>query len=180
LIRFQLHHNAIKEATMWQPDTTSDLESFAPDRSVRFLLGSIGATAAAMTGAIAAASGAVSIDVSPAFSVWPMAAVGALLVAIGIAVRKPIVAGARSMNSQSVLAVSGVAVALLLSFVFVNRVTEALSPSSVETETATFAYQNNEHTMKSSANSRAELLSCEDDGTGKHITAVWVSHPHDI
>jgi uncharacterized membrane protein YedE/YeeE len=167
---------------MWQPDTTNDLESFAPDRSVRLLLGSIGATAAAMTGVIAAASGAVSIDASPPVSAWPMAAAGAVLVAIafGVAARKPIVSGARSMNGQSVLALSGVAVALLLSFVFVNRVTEALSPTPVETETATTAYQNNEHPMKSSTNSRAELLSCEDDGTGKTITAIRVSHPHDI
>ena len=167
---------------MWQPDTTSDPDSFAPDRSVRLLLSSIGATAAVMTGVVAAASGAVSIDASPAVSVWPMAAAGAVLaaIAIGVAARKPIVAGARSMNSQTVLAMSGVAVALLLSFVFVNRVTEALSPSPVETETATSAYQNYEHTMKNSANSRVELLSCEDDGTGKNITAVRVSHPNDI
>jgi len=170
---------------MWQPDTTSDLDSFASDRSVRLLLGSIGATAAAMTGVIAAASGAVSIDASPPVSAWPMAAAGAVLaaIAIGIAARKPIVVGARSMNSQSVLAMSGVAVALLLSFVFVNRVTDALSPSPVETETATSAYQknqNDEHPMKSSANSRAELLSCGEDGAGENITAVWVSYPHDI
>jgi hypothetical protein len=167
---------------MWQPDTTNDLESFAPDRPVRLLLGSIGATAAAMTGVIAAASGAINIDASLPASNWTMTAAGAVLaaIAIGVAARKPIVASARSLNSQSVLAMSGVAVALLLSFVFVNRVTEALSPSPVETETVTSAYQNNEHPMKNSANSRAELLSCEDDGTGKNITAVRVSHPNDI
>jgi hypothetical protein len=169
---------------MWQPDTTNNLESFAPDRPVRLLLGSIGATAAAMTGVIAAASGAVRIDASPPVSAWPMAAAGAVLavIAIGIAARKPIVANARSLNGQTVLTMSGVAVALLLSFVFVNRVTEALSPSPVETETATSAYQNNEHTMKNSAysRSRAELLSCEDDGTGENITAAWVSHSRNI
>ena len=167
---------------MWQPDTTNDLESFAPDQSVRLLLGSIGATAAAMTGVIAAASGAVSIDASPPVSAWPMTAAGALLaaIAIGVAARKPIASGARSLNGQSVLAMSGVVAAPLLSFVFVNRVTEALSPSSVETETVTSVAQNNEHQMKSSTNSRAELLSCEDDESGKNIAAVWVGHPHDI
>jgi hypothetical protein len=168
---------------VWQPDTTSDFDSFAPNRSVWLLLGSIGATAAAMTGVIAAASGAVSIDASPLASVWPVAAAGVVLaaIAIGVAARKPMAAAsARSMNGQNVLAMSGVAVALLLSFVFVNRVTEALSPSSVETETATSAYQHNEHPVKSSANSRAELLFCEEDGTGENITAVWMSHPNDI
>jgi hypothetical protein len=135
-----------------------------------------------MTGVVAAASGAVSIDASPAVSVWPMAVAGVALavIAIAVAVHKPIVSGARSLNGQSVLAMSGVAVALLLSFVFVNRVTEALSPSPVVTETVTSASQNNEHQMKSSANTRGTLLSCERDGTGENITAVWVSHPHDI
>ena len=167
---------------MWQPDTTSDPDSFAPARSVRLLLGSIGATAAAMTSVIVSASGAVSIDASPPVSAWPMAAAGAVLAAIAIAVaaREPIAASARSLNGQNMLAMSGVAVALLLSFVFVNRVTEALSPSPVETETATSAYQNDEHPMKNSASSRAEWLSCAEDGASENITAVWVSNPHDI
>jgi uncharacterized membrane protein YedE/YeeE len=167
---------------MWQPDTTNDLDYVAPDRSVRLLLGSIGATASAMTGVIAAASGAIRIDASPPVFTWPMAVAGAVLVAIaiGVVARKSIATRARSLNGQSVLAMSGVVAALLLSFVFVDRVTDALSPSPVETETVTSIAQNNEHLMKSSANSRAELLSCEDVGTGENITTVRAGHSHHI
>ena len=179
---------------MRQPANADYVEHPASDRgTARFMLATVAGTAAVMTGVVLAGSGAMTIDgISLSRSI--VATAGLALVVGLIALRKRLAALPATIDRQSAqhaLAFAGVAAALLLSFVFVNRVTDALSTTSEtvnqtasthstqasapRTSASTHAYQTDSTAKKS-----AHLLSCERDSESAPVTTIDVGATRDV
>jgi len=176
---------------MWRPALTHhDEESVADDLTARFMLATVAGTAAVMTGVVLAASGAMTIHEVPVTSAIVATAGLALVVGL-VTLRNQIAALPATVvrqNAQHALAFAGVAAALLLSFVFVNRVTDALSTtaeptgqtastqaSSPRTSVSKHAYR-----AESTASKDAHLLACDKDSERVQVTTLDVGATRDV
>lgn len=176
---------------MWRPALTyQNDEPVAEGMPARFMLATVAGTAAVMTGVVLAGSGALTIDEVPVTSAI-VATAGLALAAALVSVRKQIAALPATVDRQAAqhaLAFAGVAAALLLSFVFVNRVTDALSTTTdstaqtVSTQASTSRTSGSKHAYQTESTSSkgARLLACDNDSERAPVTTIAVGATRDI
>lgn len=163
-------------------------ESVADDLTARFMIATVAGAAAVMTGVVLAGSGAMTMSDVPVTGAIVATAGLALVVGL-VSLRKRLAALPATVDRQSAqhaLAFAGVAAALLLSFVFVNRVTDALSTTpdttgqTASTQSTAARASSSKHAYQTESTAPNTHLLCDEHEKESPVTTIDVSVTHDI